>query len=199
MLTHKIVRRSVRRWAFIGLLIIGMPLTPDFAQAQEDCRAKLQQAEQEFTNMRFDEAIALLAGCLKQDGFAQPDKQRAYRLLALVYLAKQDMAQAGSAINKLLDFAPMYQPDPDQDPPVFIQIFERVKSERQQREAGAPGEQKPPKEVKSKKGGGAKWLLIGGLVVAAGGGAALALGGGGGGGTTPPPPSQTLPTPPPLP
>jgi tetratricopeptide (TPR) repeat protein len=200
MLMHKIVRSSAfRRCVFIGLLIICMPLSPDLAQAQEDCRAKLQQAEQEFTNTRFDEAIALLTACLEKDGFTQPDKQRAYRLLGLAYLAKDYIEQAKSAINRLLDLVPMYQPDPDQDPPIFIQMFEKVKSERQQRQTGSPSEKKPP-EVKKKKGGGGKWLLIGGLVVAAGGGAALALGGSGGGGTTPPPPTiQTLPTPPPLP
>ncbi|MDZ7360217.1 MAG: hypothetical protein ONB46_05755 [candidate division KSB1 bacterium] len=196
MLTHKMVRSSAfKRWVFIGLLIICMPLSVKVAQAQQDCPAKLQQAEQEFTNMRFDEAIALLTACLEKDGLTQPDKQRAYRLLGLAYLAKDYIEQAKNAINKLLDLAPMYQPDPDQDPPIFIQMFEKVKSEREQRQAG----QQPPKEIKPKKGGGAKWLLIGGLVVAAGGGAALALGGGGGGATTPPPPSQTLPPPPSLP
>jgi tetratricopeptide (TPR) repeat protein len=199
MLTHKSIARTFAL-ALMGLLFF-LSLSAEVAQAQQqDCPAKLRQAEQEFTNTRFDEAIALLTTCLEKDGFTQPDKQRAYRLLGLAYLAKDYIEQAKSAINRLLDLVPMYQPDPDQDPPAFIQIFERVKIERQQRQTGAPTEQKPPKEVKSKKGSGAKWLLIGGLVVAAGGGAALALGGGGGGGTTPPPPtSQTLPTPPPLP
>ncbi|GEM_PF-1326935 len=195
--TWEILRRIRAGSTFIALLLF-MLLSPDLAQAQQDCAAKLQQAEQEFTNTRFDEAIALLTACLEKDGFSQSDKQRAYRLLGLAYLAKDYVEQAKSAINRLLDLVPMYQPDPDQDPPAFIQIFERVKIERQQRQTGAPTEQKPPKEVKSKKGGGAKWLLIGGLVVAAGGGAALAFGGGGGGGGTTPPPS-TLPTPPPLP
>jgi hypothetical protein len=185
--------------AFMGLLF-AMLLAPDLARAQEDCAAKLLKAEAEFINARFDEAIALLTGCLDKNAFASPDRQRAaYRLLGLSYLGKDYIEQAKNAVNKLLDLMPMYKPDPDQDPPAYIRIFEMVKNEREQREAGATAEKEPAKEIKPKKGSGAKWLLIGGGVVVAGVGAALALGGGGGGGTTPPPPSQQLPTPPPLP
>jgi len=197
MLTHKIVRRSAfRRWVFIGLLIIGMPLSPDFAQAQEDCQAKLQQAESEYTNGRFDAALELVNECLNEGNPSEADRQRALKLQILIYIAKDYIEQAKIAINKLLDLVPMYQPDPDQDQPAFVQIFERVKSERQQRQTGAPGEQKPPE----KKGGSGKWLLVGGGAAAAVIVAVLALAGGdGGNGDIVMPPMPVLPEPPPLP
>jgi len=192
-------RMTVLAPAFMGLLF-AMLLAPDLAPAQDDCQAKLQKAEEEFTNARFDEAIALLTGCLEKNAFASPaDKQRAYRLLGLSYLGKDYIEQAKSAINKLLDLMPLYKPDPEQDPPAYIQIFEKVKSEREQREAGTSGKKEPTKEVKPKKGSSAKWLLIGGGVVVAGVGAAVALGGGGGTSAPPVVPPTPLPTPPPLP
>ena len=189
--------KSVKSWLLMGLLLF-LPLSVEVVQAQQDCPAKLQQAESEYTNGRFDAALDLVNECLNEGNPSEADRQRALKLQILIYIAKDYIEQAKIAINKLLDLVPMYQPDPDQDQPAFVQIFERVKSERQQRQTGVPGEQKPQKEVKSKKGGGAKWLLIGGGVLVAGAGAALALGGGGSG-TPPPPPSQSLPTPPPLP
>jgi hypothetical protein len=196
MLTHKSIARTFVL-ALMGLLLF-LPLSVEVVQAQQDCPAKLQQAESEYTNGRFDAALDLVNECLNEGNPGEADRQRALKLQILIYIAKDYIEQAKIAINKLLDLVPMYQPDPDQDQPAFVQIFERVKSERQQRQTGAPSEKKPPKEVKLKKGGGAKWLLIGGGVLVAGAGAALALGGGSGG-TTPPPPSQALPTPPPLP
>jgi len=195
MLMHKVLKRmSVVALAFVSLLLFQLQLA-ELAQAQEGCQAKLLQAENDYRNGRFDEALTLVNECMTKGDPNEADRQRALKLQILIYIAKDYIEQAKAAISKLLDLVPQYKPDPDQDPPAYIQIFEKVKSER---EAGAAGKAEPKKEVKSKKRGSAKWLLIGGGVVVAGVGAAVALGGGGGG-TTPPPTSQQLPTPPPLP
>jgi len=197
MLTHTNFKRF-RMSAFASLVLL-LPFWAA-AQTQEDCQAKLPQAEVAFTDARFDDAIKLLTDCLDKGGFTDSaDKQRAYRLLGLAYLAKDYIEQAKSAINKLLDLMPVYEPDPDQDPPAFIQIFETVKRERERLQSGA---QPPPKEVKpekERKGGSGKWFLIGGGVIVLGAGAALALGGGGGDGGPVIPPPNPLPDPPPLP
>lgn len=178
-------------------LLFAMLLAPGWARAQDDCEAKLSKAEEEFANTRFDEAIALLTGCLDKNAFSNPERQRAaYRLLGLSYLGKDYIEQAKSAINKLLDLMPMYKPDPDQDPPAYIQIFNLVQRERQ--EAGASKKDETPKEIKLKKGGGAKWLLIGGGIVVAGGLAAVALKNNNNS-VTVVDPLPPLPTPPPLP
>lgn len=159
----------------VGLLF-AILLAPNFAQAQDDCEAKLRKAEEEFANTRFDEAIALLTGCLDKNAFVSPERQRAaYRLLGLSYLGKDYIEQAKGAINKLLDLMPMYKPDPDQDPPAYIQVFNLVQRERQQTEP--PKKDEPSKEIKPKKGSGTKWLLIGGGGAVAVGVAVLALGG----------------------
>jgi tetratricopeptide (TPR) repeat protein len=198
MLTHKTIAQTFAL-ALMGLLLF-LPFPPDLAQAQEDCRAKLTQAENAYTNGRFDEAIDLLSECVNKDKLSRADEQRALKLLGLAFLGKDYVDQAKNTIRKLLELVPGYEPDPDQDPPIFTNMVKQMKEETRRKEPEKKPLEPTPKKAEVKKKGGAKWLLIGGLVVAAGGGAALALGGGGGGGTTPPPPtSQSLPTPPPLP
>jgi len=195
MSTQKKIRRRVIRTSLLTGLVLLLPLAAGLAQAQQkdDCQAQLFQAENEYRSGGFDKALTLINDCLNKGNPTEADRQRALKLQILVYIAKDYIEQAKVAINKLLDLVPNYEPDPAQDKPEYINIFEQVKQERNKPEPPAP-----IKEVKQKKGGGAKWLLIGGGVVVAGVGAALALGGGG---TTPPPPGgvTTLPTPPPLP
>jgi len=196
MLTHKTITRTFAL-ALMGLLLF-LPLSVEVVQAQQDCPAKLQQAESEYTNGRFDEAIDLLSECVNKGKLSRAEEQRALKLLGLAFLAKDYVDQAKNTIRKLLELVPGYEPDPDQDPPVFTNMIKQMKEEaRRKEQEKKPVEPAPKKTEVKKKGDGAKWLLIGGLVVAAGGGAVLALGGGGGGGTTPPPP--VLPEPPRLP
>ncbi|MCI0694714.1 hypothetical protein L0337_22250 [candidate division KSB1 bacterium] len=201
MLAHK----NFTRVFWLTFLTTGMaflPLFSDEAFAQENCQAQLAQAEKEYTNGRFDEAVTLLTPCVNKGKLSAADEQRAYKLLGLAYLGKDYVDQAKNAIRKLLELVPGYEPDPDQDPPPYTNMVREVKKELQAKQPEKKPEtptpvQKEP-EIKQKKGGGTKWILIGGGVVVAGVGAALALGGGGGGGTQRPP-LQQLPTPPSLP
>jgi tetratricopeptide (TPR) repeat protein len=198
MLTHKIITRTFAL-ALMGLLFF-LSLSAEVAQAQEDCPAKLTQAENAYTNGRFDEAIDLLSECVNKGKLSRAEEQRALKLLGLAFLAKDYVEQAKNTIQKLLELVPGYEPDPDQDPPVFTNMVKQMKEEaRRKEQEKKPLEPAPKQPEVKKKGGGRKLLLIGGAA-AVGIGAALALGGGGGGGTMPPPSTnQTLPTPPPLP
>jgi len=191
----KIVRRVILTSLLTGL-VLSLPFAAGLAQTQkDDCQTQLFQAENEYRSGGFDKALNLINDCLNKGNPTEADRQRALKLQILIYIAKDYIEQAKAAINKLLDLVPNYEPDPVQDKPEYITIFEQVKQERNKPKPSGPV--KSP-EVKQKKGGGAKWLLIGGGVLVAGVGAAVALGGGG----TSSPPVVTptpLPTPPPLP
>jgi len=181
--------------AFLGASFFP-PFASDEAQAQDDCKTKLNQAQTAYTNGRLDEAIELLSDCVNKGKLSTDDEQRALKLLGFAYLAKDYVDQAKTTIQKLLELVPAYEPDPAQDPPAFTNMVKEMKKEK-----AAPGPEKPPAEtttppVRKKKS--KTWLFVGGGAVVAGGVAALVLGGGGGGGVVPPP-TTSLPTPPPLP
>jgi len=181
-----------RRWvlALIWTLVISLTLQPCsiiFAQTQDDCTAKIKEAEQKFYNGDFETSITLLENCLKTGNLSRREKERAYELLALNYQSKSYLEQANNAIKKLLELAPNYKPNPEQFPPTFVEQVEKVRKEME-------GE-KPQKS----EGGGipTKWLLIGGGVVVVGVIAYLVFKGGGGDGETVP--AKALPEPPSLP
>jgi hypothetical protein len=174
---------------FISIGIIFSPLYESRALlfAQENaCEKNLKEAENKYTEGRFDEAIALLTQCLESPNITDDQKQQAFRLMGLTYIAKDYLTEAKKSVEKLLDLVPSYNPDPIYDPPPFINLVEQVKSET----VVAP-------EVTEEKKSNMKWYLI------AGGAAAVGLLGilllAGGGDDDKPPAAQRLPSPPALP
>ena len=181
------------------------------AQAQEKCDTAIPDAEKKYNTGRFDEAISILESCLPGD-FTEKEKGEAYRIIALAYHAKDYLEQARTAVKKLLELVPDWEPDPIQDPPQFQRMVEEMKQKmetQKQPQEQPPVEEEqlmeipaePPQQLPTaKKGGSKKFLFIGGgvaiagalvVVLVAGGGAGAGDGGGGGG--------NRLPFPPPLP
>lgn len=138
-------------------LIIAPIINSGALLAQEvDCEKILKQAEEKYTDGRFDETIALLTVCLDDPNTTGEQKQTAYRLMGLTYIAKDYLSEAKTAIEKLLKIVPNYQPDPIYDPPPFINLVEEVQAETVATKAVA-GEEKDNK----------MWYYIGGGVAAA--------------------------------
>jgi tetratricopeptide (TPR) repeat protein len=185
------------------LLLLGGFQAAALAQAQPSCDTELNDAENKYYAGRFDEAIDLVDRCLAKTGLTDATLLRAYRLKALAYQAKDYLFQAQNAIKRLLELVPTYEPNPEQEPPQYIELVRRVKEElkkaEQAQKPAQPQQSEQPTTTPSKKKGGAtKWLLIGGGVgVAAIAAVALSGGGGGNGNGTVTP--QPLPTPPDLP
>jgi tetratricopeptide (TPR) repeat protein len=114
----------------IGILILPIGKSGTFLFAQDiDCDKALIEAEQKYTEGRFDEAIAQITQCLDNSDVTEDQKQRAYRLMGLTYIAKDYLNEAKGAIEKLLLLVPNYKPDPIYDPPPFISLVEEVQSE----------------------------------------------------------------------
>ena len=191
---------------FVGLLILLLVLTPVgenfgtiFAQSQNECEEELKTAQKKMETGKFDEAIDLITQCLNKDGISNETKKQAYRLLGLTYIAKDYLGEARNAVGKLLDIVPNYQPDPDQDPPSFVDIVEEQIAERSQPVKQPDVKSAAVEEEKSGKSDKSLWWWIGGgAVVALVAIIVLAAGGGDddGGGD---PPAASLPNPPDLP
>jgi hypothetical protein len=202
-MNQHVIRHGRQVW--LGLMLIVLPLLSLLStaplRAQSDCAALLKDAEDKYFDGRFDDAVDLATRCLSRENLSDTEKLRGYRIVSLAYIAKGYQEQARDAVRKLLELAPNYEPDPDQELPQFTNLVKMVKQAIQDmQKQQPPPETKPPKEKEEsgKKGGGTKWLLIGGGAVAAGV-AVLVLGGGGGNGGPPIVTPTTLPTPPPLP
>jgi len=99
-------------------------------QLQDKYEKILQQADQNYRTGKFNEAIILLADCLVKPDMTDKEKIRAYRLLGLVNIAKDDLSEAKKSIEKLLQLNPDYQPDLNQDPPPFVKLIEEEKAAR---------------------------------------------------------------------
>jgi len=199
---------SASMGAIISMLILTLLFNPFcllLAQTQDKCEKELTDAEQKYYAGRFDEAIEQARRCLSNTGLSDAEQLRAYKLMSLAFIAKDYLEQAKSAVQRLLELVPTYEPDPDQDPPPFTNMVKEVKEtieqqkkkEEQAKRAAAPPE--PAKQAPPAKKGGSKTLLLIGGGVVAGLVAVLVAGGGGGGDGSGVPTPQILPDPPPPP
>ena len=189
---------------FVGILILLLVLTPVgenfgtiFAQSQNECEEELKTAQKKMETGKFDEAIDLITQCLNKEGISNETKKQAYRLLGLTYIAKDYLGEARNAVGKLLDVVPNYTPDPDQDPPSFVDIVEEQIAERAQPVKTVDTKTTAATDEKSDKS--LWWWIGGGAVVALVAVIVLAAGGGDDDGGGDPPPATSLPNPPDLP
>ncbi len=188
-------------WAFLFTISYN-PLIHSWAQ--EKCETALADAEKQYNDGRLDDVMKTLESCLPV-GLKNEDKSKAYRLLGLTYMAKDYLEQAKQSIQKLLELAPNWQPDPDQDPPPFTRMVEEVRKEMKEEQKEAVPEkpveqpQEKPIEIEKpreepvtvpaqpQKRGSKKFLWIGIGAAALSGGLIAAFAGGGGGGNGGPP------------
>lgn len=140
-----------------SLLILPLFDSGSLLLAQDiEIEKTLNDADQKYTEGRFDEAIALLTVCLDTPGITPEQKQRAYRLMGLTYIAKDYLIEAKNSIAKLLQLVPNYQPDPIFDPPPFINLVKEVQEETVARQVTAKEEESDSKI----------WWYVGGGVAA---------------------------------
>ncbi len=125
-------RNACRR--FFRTLIGSAFITASVAavQAQNNCDVEMQAARDQYTAGDIDQAIMMLSQCWRQhhDLLNDAQKMRAYKYLAQAYMAKDAgvyLEQAEAALENIIDLAPQYQPDPEQDQPHFVEMVNRVK------------------------------------------------------------------------
>ncbi|NND71484.1 MAG: tetratricopeptide repeat protein [Rhodothermales bacterium] len=113
---------------FLFLSVLAFVLaTPAQAQDARQCEEILSYAETYYQQNRIDEAISLLADCLRAPDVPSDIAVSGNRLLALAFLRNDDVAQARLAIVELLGLDPAYTPDPVNDIPVYKSLVESTR------------------------------------------------------------------------
>ncbi len=147
-ITHLMQHRATVTvtWVLTYLFLL-QPCVPALAQIQDDCTAKLKEAEQLFYNGDFDKSVVLIKDCLSKSDFPVSKEKDAYELLAQNYLAKSYLSEARGAIKKLLALVPNYVPPADS--PDLVAEVAKVKKEmsEEQKPVEPPvAQQTPPAE-----------------------------------------------------
>jgi tetratricopeptide (TPR) repeat protein len=191
---------AVSRYVVAILCVLSLVGRLDaHAQASEECRQAVAEAEVQYVEGRFDEVISTLSKCTDRDDILVVDAVAAYRLIALAYIRIGDVEEARISITELLNRQPEYEPDPVEDIPSYVALVNLVKrallldaASPEVAEESLPAdvpEERPRSWFRSHAG----WLVGGGSAVAVGIVAILLTGGGGESGPS------ALPGPPALP
>jgi len=100
-------------------------------RAQDSCATALRAAEEKYVSADFETALGLVTPCLNGGKLIDADAMRLYKLLSRIYLAQNDSTRAALAIKDLLKRMPQYEPDPEQEPPSFIALVNKIKRQEQ--------------------------------------------------------------------
>lgn len=87
-------------------------------------KADLENAEQLYANLNYEEANKLAAGVSKQHGLTHDQLVRAFRLVALSHAVLDREDPSRDAFIQLLTYDPEYQADPNLGPRVTTPFFE---------------------------------------------------------------------------
>lgn len=102
------------------------------SQAQSSCESTVAEAEKLYEAGLFSKTVAVLRPCLP-DSIKETQRVRAFKVLALAYIAEDHIAEAENAVRDLLGRDPFYQPDPNQDSQPFVELVNRIKKRLQGR------------------------------------------------------------------
>jgi tetratricopeptide (TPR) repeat protein len=115
-----------------AILAMGAPLmlfefssikiSSAFAQTNDQCTEQLILAEKEYFSGKYAEAIELINQCLDKTNLIDFEKEKAYKILSLVYISMDSINEANNAVKNLLITNPNFKAVPDRDPQT-LQIF----------------------------------------------------------------------------
>jgi hypothetical protein len=100
-------------------------------RTQDSCATALRAAEEKYVSADFETALGLVTPCLSGGKLIDADAVRLYKLLSRIYLAQNDSMRAALAIKDLLKRMPQYEPDPEQEPPPFVTLVNKIKRQEQ--------------------------------------------------------------------
>ena len=119
---------KIKHHYFLLVILIFLMLIPAI-RAQNDVKARLDEAEQYYKSAQFDKAIDLLKQ-LSVDSTDKEVQKDALRFLGRAYTAKGLYNNAKNAILKLLELEPpMVVFNPDYEPPVFMKLYYEARKE----------------------------------------------------------------------
>jgi len=101
-------------------------LAQEKQEGESDCSVKLQEGETAYEDGSLSNSILLLEECLKSGGFNTEEKVRAYRLLTIIYLYKNQDEKASDYMHSLLKLNPEYRLRPN-DPSEFVDLYKQYR------------------------------------------------------------------------
>jgi hypothetical protein len=111
----------------ITLLVAGfLILTTTTIFCQNDCAAKIQEAQKYYDLGMIEEISKMLAPCM-EEGFTRPQKIEAYKLIILSYLFDDNQFEAEKTMVEFLKKYPEYEIMPN-DPIEFVYLFESYRT-----------------------------------------------------------------------
>jgi hypothetical protein len=119
---------ATQRIALWGLLLL-LFAAPSATAQTTSCEARLIWAHEHYVDQRFSEAEASARACLAQPNVDADAAIEAHRLLALIHLRQDDLAEAKREVIKLLSISFDYAPDPILDPPTYAALVEAVRNQ----------------------------------------------------------------------
>lgn len=93
-----------------------------YAQTKDQCTEQLNLAEKEYLSGKYTEAIELINQCLDKANLIDLEKEKAYRILSIVYISMDSINEANNTVKNLLITNPNFKTVPDRDPQT-LQIF----------------------------------------------------------------------------
>lgn len=112
-------------YPFVILLFIGILFSPSVF-SQEDCAAKIQEAQRYYDQGMIEEIPSMLAPCM-EEGFTRTQKIEAYKLIIMSYLFDENQFEAEKTMLEFLKKFPEYEIMPN-DPVEFVYLFESYRT-----------------------------------------------------------------------
>ncbi len=105
-----------------------------YAQTGSNCEMELIEAEEKYTNGKFDEAMNIVQKCLNKEDISEVNEKRGLKLIVKIHLAKNDDKEAKNTVLILLEKFPDFKPDLISDLPEFRNLVEQTKLEMENQE-----------------------------------------------------------------
>ena len=118
-------KTSIPVYPFIVVFFIGVLLSSSVF-SQQDCGAKIQEAQRYYDQGMIEEIPSMLAPCM-QDGFTRNQKTEAYKLIIMSYLFDENQFEAEKTMLEFLKKYPEYEIMPN-DPVEFVYLFESYRT-----------------------------------------------------------------------
>ncbi|MFK7848663.1 MAG: hypothetical protein AB8G77_25475 [Rhodothermales bacterium] len=159
-------RPDLKFLAYLSFLLLFLPYQSSFAQVNETedfdhCNEIVSNAEDQFFNAEFKQAIDALKSCTAAPALLDAEKAEIYLLLARVYFADQQKAPAAEALGHLFSLKPDFEPQSFLPPP-FIEYAAQIREIQTDEEVLDKHLVPPPTISEEKQTNGKRWLLIGG-------------------------------------
>jgi tetratricopeptide (TPR) repeat protein len=115
---------------FLVLSVQAFVINPVYGALQDGAKRELlKEAESQYYNGDFDNAIKSTNQFLSQENLSNDYKKDAYVLLAHIYLAKSDAASARKVIESIFNIDPAYGPTLEEETPKYVTFVSEIKKQ----------------------------------------------------------------------